>query len=259
VASSKFVINEEKLQSACDRLTNLYRQIPDTTGCLENIKKEGGCCAWCCQIQTPQLLYCEFRRAIAHITKTWEPDQIIGLLEKALRTYLSDNITKGCIMFDDKNHLCRCHAVRPYNCYCYGISPRKEFAERVERIKAQYAGSKKLAIFKDQCDLIQTMDGRKEVSTQEIDDWWKQLVEIEKSIGIKEKMITDEPGGAYRTFHDHLLIYLLPGYMMENLSVVRQHGDNFEKDNLVKKFVEIFKKAFSNNLNNDTTGSTTKE
>ena len=48
-------------------------------------------------------------------------------------------------------------------------------------------------------------------------------------------------GGTYLTLHDHLLINILPEYLMENLSKVRQFGQNIEKQNVKNVIIGLLR------------------
>jgi hypothetical protein len=67
------------------------------------------------------------------------------------------------------------------------------------------------------------------------------LVNIETYIGIDKKQINDKPGGTYRTYHDHLLIFYLPDYLLENLSEVRQFGEVIEKQKVIETILNLVK------------------
>jgi len=237
-------IKDSELPKAFDKLSSLYQKIPDTKGCVENINE---CRSWCCQCQNPNLVYCEFLRTWNHILKTWDGEQIIGLIKKALHNYLSDLPIKGCIFRNKETYLCDIHKYRPLNCFLYGITPKEEFDERLEKIKEIYKGQIG-AFFREQCTLVETVNGKK-VTRQDTDRWWKELKEIETSIGIDKKHIVDQFGGTYLTFHDHLLIYLLPEYLFNNLVSVRQYGNVAEKHKVIETFIRVLSPAFEGSKN----------
>ena len=118
---SQFKYNTEAIQKGFNKLVNLYRKIPDTEGCMERLDFCGG---WCCKFQSPQVLYCEFLRALDYILKNWEEEEFIELLEKSLKHYLSQELIKGCVLWDSKTKMCKIHKYRPFNCFVYGITPK---------------------------------------------------------------------------------------------------------------------------------------
>ena len=96
---------------------------------------------------------------------------------------------------------------------------------------------------RDQCHLVSTVDD-KPITTRDTNNWWLELNSIEMSVGIKKEAITDEPGGCYRTYHDHILIHILGDKGMEQLSLLREKGSPNEKEHTiirVMKAVKLFR------------------
>ena len=221
-------------------LHNLYHDVPETEGCLDCISDEKhGCKGWCCKIQSPHVLYCEFLNAWKFVLKHWEQDEIVALVRAALTNYFADTPTKGCIFFDNETRLCTIHTVRPLSCRVYGITPEEEFKPKYERIKKEYEGHL-MAVVRDQCDKVKTVDGR-EVTTEDTSDWWERSKLAEKKLGIHERDIHDGATGTYHTYHDHLLLQLLGSQLMENISIMRQYGDRQQKNNAIEVFIEQMK------------------
>jgi len=240
-----------KLQQAFSQLGNLYKEIPETIGCLENIDKEiKPCKARCCENQNPQLLYCEFLNAWNFILKNWILEDVLKLIERSIRNYLNDLPIKGCVCWNEETKLCNIHKKRPLSCYLYGITPDQEFNNRLMRLREIYKDDQR-AIFMKQCKMVRTKDGE-EITEEDTDGWWDKLCDIEHSIGIDRKLITDEPDGTYRTYHDHILIYLLPEYLLENLSHVRKFGDDEEKETVVVTFINILSNVMRDSKNGET-------
>jgi Txe/YoeB family toxin of Txe-Axe toxin-antitoxin module len=140
--------------------------------------------------------------------------------------------------------MCEVHKVRPYNCRIYGITPNEEFEPRYEKLKKEY-DSILGAVIKPQCGLVSTVDD-KEITKKDIDDWWEELVEIERSIGIPKDMITDAMGGSYRTPHDHVLLYNMPENVLNALSGIKQYTDEFDKKKAIKELIQVIKNVFRN-------------
>ena len=97
------------------------------------------------------------------------------------------------------------------------------------------------AVVKDQCDLISVCD-EKDVTKEDTDKWFKYLVKIEESIGIPSDKTHDGIGGSYRTFHDHLLLYLIPDEIMFQLQGLRLTGNVNEQLLAVDNFMANFRK-----------------
>jgi len=234
-----------KLIPAFSKLHNFYNTIPDTKGCMENISTlSSGCNAWCCRIQTPQFLYSEFLLLWNFVSRNWDDDKICDLFERCMLNAINPVPSKGCVFFDEDTCMCEAHKVRPYNCRIYGITPNEEFEPRYEKLKEEYK-SILGAVIKPQCSLVSTVD-EKEVTKKDIDEWWEELVKIERSIGIPKDMVTDAIGGSYRTPHDHVLLYNMPENVLNALSGIKQYTDEFDKKKAIKKLIQVIKNVFKN-------------
>jgi Fe-S-cluster containining protein len=247
MAGKKKDKNENKrdklVQSAFKQLEKFYATIPDTEGCMANISKptsEGGCGGWCCMHQNPHVTQVEFLYTWKYVLKNWDFGQITALIEAAIRNYLSSRLTKGCIFFDRESKMCKIHEVRPFNCRIYGITPEEEIKPRIERLRILAKGQID-AVVKDQCPLVKTVDGTV-VTEKHTADWWKKLVEIEKSIGIKASQINDKGSGTYMTYHDHLLLHVTPDTVLKQLQILKAHGENYEKETAIKGIMDGFRK-----------------
>ena len=233
-------IRLKKAKKYFSQLEKLYSKIPDTKGCLENINKEKGCGGWCCFHQSPQLLYVEFLYSWNEIFNNWDLEEIADVIELAMINYVLGFTTKGCIFFDKSTKMCRIHKFRPYNCRIYAITPKEEFQPRYERMKEIYKGVLG-AVIRNQCDLVSTIDN-KPISTKDTDRWWEKLIDIEQKLGISKNNINDDTGGSYRTFHDHLLLYLTSDDIMDKLQGIRLSDNIEEKLMAVHTFMQYVKK-----------------
>ena len=240
----------DKLPKAFLKLQNIYDTIPDTKGCLENIEKKEGCKAWCCKIQTPQLLYSEFLLIWDFVSKNWDDSEICNLFERCMLNAVDIIPSKGCVFFDNKTNMCKIHNVRPYNCRIYGITPDEEFNPRYEKLKEEYDGIIG-AVLKPQCDLVSTIDDNP-ITTEDTDNWWVKLSAVERSIGIPEKFVTDRMGGSYRTPHDHVMLYNLPENVLNSLAGIRLYKDHFEKIITISEMVSHIRNFFRKKDNGKT-------
>ena len=236
---SKIITKEEALEN----LKKFYEQIPETEGCLENICKEDGCKSWCCSKQNAQVLQVEFLYAWSYVLKHFSNEEIIILIERAFRNYLNDDFSKGCVFHDEETKLCKIHKVRGFNCFLYGITPENEFNERYERLKEEHKNEIGADI-RPQCKLVRTID-RGIPTKEETDQWWQELKEIEKSIGIKESDIHDGSGGSYRTYHDYILMRFLPDEILQQMTVLRLYGGIEEKEQFVCNAMEYLRKKIN--------------
>ena len=225
---------KEILKKSLFALQNLYRKIPDTTGCMENL---GTCKGWCCRVQNPQVLYVEFLNTWESMMTNWSLEDILATVEDAVLNYISTETTKGCIFFDKEKCICKQHDTRCFNCRIYAITPKEEFEPRYLAMK-EALKNKPNVILHNQCDLVSTVNGIP-LNVGQTDLWWQRITNIEHQIGIEKANINDGQSGSYRTYHDHILLYLLPDdilLLLTNLkvSVVRTE----DRRECVKSFMK---------------------
>jgi len=235
-----------KIKQGIKMLDLLYSDIPSTRGCMENIES---CKAWCCEIQSCQLLYVEFLNAWKEMCDNYSLDEILALIESSVKTYVDNKPTKGCVLWNKDDKSCKGHNKRFFNCRIYGITPQKEFDERYEKIKKQYE-DKPDAIFRTQCPLVKAVNENNEeieVTQKQIDEWWIRLNQIEEYIGVDKNIINDGLGGSYRTFHDHVLLQIMPDEIMIELEKVRLMKDSESKETVVKNLIKLLKENIEKN------------
>lgn len=231
-------------------LRNVYADIPETVGCMENIAKEGGCGAWCCEHQSPSLFYSEFMYAWNQVEK-WPKQKLAELMLRCVRTYIYNSPTKGCVFWERESKLCQIHNNRPFNCRTYGQVPEEEFKPRYERLKVLYANDPN-AVVKDQCNLVKS---EKPITKQNIDDWFRELKFIEgRDVGINPALLNDRDGGSYRQFHDHIILKNSNDVFLLKLSQLRRSGSDEQKE----KFMEEFKQDLERDLGINEPKNTTK-
>jgi Fe-S-cluster containining protein len=204
---------------------------------MEHIGKpesEGGCGAWCCRMQTPQVLYSEFLNTWKNVTSSFSDGDFESLIERCLRKYLYPNEDKGCVFLNKETNMCAQHETRPFNCRVYGITPEEEFKPRYERLKIIYPD------IREQCNLVSTVDGRI-VTKKDTDNWWLELKSIEMRMGVKPEFISDDDGGSYRTYHDHILVHLLGEENLCKLSEIRVSGSKIDKERVIQRMMSMLK------------------
>ncbi len=238
----KLKLSDSKIELIKNRLKTIYSEIPETTGCLDCIQKpvkDGGCNGYCCSSQNPQVLYCEFMNAWKNWLKTKSMDDLLGLIERSLRNYLSNSLNKGCVFFDKEKKECLNYETRSFNCQTYGIIPDEEFKPRYEKMKL--LSKKEIGYFvKDQCKVPKTVDGS-EFTKKDIDRIWNNLVNLENEIGISKDKINDDFGGSYRTYHDYIIIHVFPEDIMIKLSLIRQHGKREEVEETIYNLMKTLR------------------
>jgi Fe-S-cluster containining protein len=228
--------DDKELEKLRTKLSGLYDRIPDTVGCMENINREGGCGAWCCQSQSPQVLYSEFCNAWRYINKHWSKQEVLELVLRAVRNYLSNKFAKGCVFWSQETKLCQIHDARPLACRVYGVMPDEEWKPKYERLKVLYPDE-----VREQCGLIKTEDG-KPVTKAQTDVWWKLLTDIEASQGIARNRMHDGPSGTYRTFHDHIVLSLYDRKILTILSEMRLNASEEAKEKFIAEIRAMYEK-----------------
>jgi len=242
------MIKNNKVDSKIiDKLNKIYKEIPSTSGCMENISKENGCGAHCCKFNNPSVLYVEFQNSLQNILKNWDIEDILKLLESACRTYLNNSVSKACIFWDKDSKLCKQHDHTPYSCKIYGITPKEEFEPKYIRLKILYQDNI-TAVIKDQCNLIKTEDNST-VTKKQVDQWWEDLKDLEKEIGFKNSDINDEDEGTYKTFHDHFLLYFLPDKTLKELTNLKINGTYEQREIAILTFMSNIRKQIEKGLN----------
>jgi Fe-S-cluster containining protein len=231
-------------------LRNLYEEIPETDGCMENIAKEGGCGAWCCEHQSPSLFYSEFMHAWLQVEQ-WPKEKLASLMLRCIETYIYNKPTKGCVFWDKETKLCQIHHHRPFNCRTYGQVPEEDFKPRFERLKILYADNPD-AVVKDQCNLVKSSSPP---TKNEMDAWFRELKFIEeRDVGIHVSLLNDRDGGSYRQFHDHIILKNSNDVFLLKLSQLRRSGTDSQK----AKFMEDFKRDLERDLGINEPKDTTK-
>ena len=228
-------------KEALRRLRRIYDNIPTTKGCEQNIKS---CKGWCCKLQNPQLLYIEFTVLWNYLINECSYELIEEIIEKSVTNYINNKPVKGCIFWDHETFFCKIHQHRPLSCRLYGITPDEEFEKRRAALIEQYKNILD-ASFEPQCSLVSTVDDIK-ITEQDTDKWWNQLCNIEEAIGVPRSIINDKIGGSYRTYHDHILLYIMPDSIMEELQKVRLMDNLIEKEIVVKTLMNKLHKNISN-------------
>lgn len=230
------VAQQKKLRK---ELKRLYESIPETEGCLANINKDGGCGAWCCEHQTPNVMYAEFLNTMNAIEHTWKEDDIISLVVRCVEAYFNNNPTKGCVFWDRQSKQCLQHQTRPFNCRVYGQTPDEEFKPRFEKLKVLYAENPN-AVIREQCNLVKSIG--KTPTTEDTAAWFHDLKMTEMEGGIHPDQINANQGGSYLTYHDHILIRLCTTKLIEDMTVLKISGNKEKQDRFIRQLVAGIRK-----------------
>lgn len=223
--------SSEALKKSRRNLKNLYDAIPETEGCKENIAKKNGCGAWCCNFQNPSVFYCEFLNSWGYVKNSWPKEKLIELVIRALRIYINNSPTKGCVFWNHETKLCMQHTTRPFNCRIYAQTPDEDFKPRYEKLKILYENQPN-AIIHDQCNLCTTPTGKP--TSQQIDVWFDELKLLEKDLGVEKHLMHDGDGGSYRSYLDHILLRIGSERLYKTLNDVRESVNAEAKEQFIK-------------------------
>ncbi len=225
--------SERNILGPLTSLRILYDRMPRTSGC-EDCEKHNNIKDWCCIFQNPSMYYIDFLNVWQEIQDSWSKQKRKDLILRAVRNFLSNNLSKGCIFYDGG---CLIHKQRPFCCRMYGIIPKENWDKRWKELKERQ-GDKFEAL--PQCVLVSS---DRPVSAEDEDRWFSHVSDCEKRIGVPLDVLSlhDLAGGSYRTFHDHLLIEIFKPEMLEMLSTYRLSDPLVEEiEEAIKKFEEIY-------------------
>jgi hypothetical protein len=112
---------------------------------------------------------------------------------------------------------------------------QQEFKPRYERLKILYPNENT----RYQCDLTRVIG--EALSKKDIDDYFESIKLIEKEVGVKSSLFHDGDGGSYRTYHDHLLLYLSTDSFLSLLTKIKTKGTDQDKERIIKDLPEKIK------------------
>lgn len=228
-------VSNSNIQGPLARLKILYEDMPPTTGCDKCVEVNGADNKdWCCRTTNPSMYYSEFLYVWQEVQK-WSKSKRASLVLRCIRNYLSNSLSKGCVMYADG---CQCYNERPFTCRMYGVVCPESFEKRYRSLQERQ-GERFVA--KPQCPLVK-VDNPEYLSSfvrpEDEDSWFRQIMTIETRIGMSEHLLRlhDMPGGPYRTFHDHILIELFPPSFLEMLTKTRMTNPSPED---IEKTIEL--------------------
>lgn len=152
-----------------------------------------------CKTQNPSLYYVEFLQVLRMIGENWSNSKKTELILRAVRNYLDNSLSKGCVFFDGE---CTIYIDRPFACRMYGVISKENWDKRWETLKERQGDQFEA---KPQCSLV---IAEEEITPEMESKWFLHTRKSEERIGLAPEIINfhDLAGGSYRTFHDHLLL-----------------------------------------------------
>lgn len=191
-------LSQSNLEGPIVALNVLYNGMPATSGCETCKDVNGDNAFWCCKTQNPSLYYVEFLQVLKKIGE-WKNDKKVDLILRAVKNYLDNGLSKGCVFFDGE---CTIYSDRPFACRMYGVISEENWNKRWETLKKRQGDSFEA---QPQCSLVSSEE---EITPEMEGKWFLHARKSEERIGIASDAIDrhDLAGGSYRTFHDHLLL-----------------------------------------------------
>lgn len=216
-------LSETNLLTPMVKLEVLYESIPGTIGCEKCSDINGDRKDWCCKEQSPSLFYSEFIYIWREVERHWSKRKKLDLIIRAIRNYLANITNKGCIFYDSG---CQTYKQRPLACRLYGVMPKESWEEREKRIRNIFGEDVKIS---PQCSLV-SVNREIPISLEEENKWFLKTREAEQSLGVDSHtiMLHDNPGGSYRTFHDHLLMELFSLNFLSMLTQIKMTNPSKE-------------------------------
>ncbi|KKN26828.1 hypothetical protein LCGC14_0870870 [marine sediment metagenome] len=210
------------IQAPLASLNVLYERMPKTAGCEQCQQQNGKDSFWCCQIICPSMYYVEFLNVWAEVQK-WNMKKRLPIILRAIKTYLSNKDSKGCIFYDNK---CLVYNQRPINCRFYGVISQSSWDKRTTALKERYKDQELSEDFQrklTQCDLVSNDDGTECIPEDTEQRWFEHTTGCEARIGINPLTILehDSPKGSYRTFHDHIMLEFVDTVALSQLTKIK--------------------------------------
>lgn len=209
---------EDEAEKLIEKLNNIYKQMPDTIGCVS--------CGKCCRVQHPHCYFIEFINMYRHIVSSWSQKETSELIALCVERYISNDLEKPCVFLDEKN-MCKIYHTRNYNCRAFGIIPKKVYAKRVREVKKNFPGVR-LGLEK-QTDCCGGVKPKTFIGAKKLDGLFEQIYNLDIELGVSPEDLAAQNN--YMTFHDHLLLFLYGNnpQFLNQLTEVKRHGSEKDK------------------------------
>ncbi len=209
-------------------LNVLYNGMPATSGCETCKEVNGDSAFWCCKTQNPSMYYVEFLQVLKVIGDNWDKEKKTDLILRAVKNYLDNSLSKGCVFYDDE---CTIYTDRPFSCRMYGVISKENWDKRWETLKERQGDNFEA---KPQCTLV---SAEEEITPEMEGKWFLHTRTSEERIGMSLEIIDrhDLGGGSYRTFHDHLLLEFFGEDLLSALTQAKMTDSTEEEVDLLLK------------------------
>jgi len=202
----------------------------------------------CCKTSCPQMFFSEFSSLIQQVWDTTSRSEKVELICTSIEYFFRnefekwgmDTLVKPCLLLDEKNKKCRYYEERCLNCRLYGLWPKKDYNERVDKFEKAYKGllKRKELPLNTQCPHVKRIDESKELTTEVINGLFEQLDKLDEKVGRFSALQMSQKEN-YRTFHDWLLLKIFGETWLSDLTTFMLAAN---KDMLVEQ-VEALKDA----------------
>lgn len=231
-----------------NHLDRIYNSVDLRTTCNHNLT--------CCETGCPQMYFSEFSSLIQHIWDTTSRSEKIDLICTSIE-YLFRNefekwgmesLIKKCPLLDEKKGVCKYYDYRCVNCRLYGLWPKKDYEERVDKFEKAYKGllKRKELPLNTQCPYVKRVNETDELTIEVINGLFEQLDKLDKRVGNFSGLQMSQKEN-YRTFHDWLLFKVFGEEWLVNLTTFMLAAN---KDVLVEQ-VEALKEAVKQKFSKD--------
>jgi len=208
----------------------------------------------CCNVAMPQINYCEFVQIITELWMTRNNAEKIDMILKSIEYFFrynyekwaTDSLIKPCMLLDGETKLCTIYENRPLNCRMYGLWPKEDYENRVdkfEKVYAQYGLKKENLPLNKQCPFVKRVDNSKPITTEVINELFAKLDALDKKVGSFTDLQVSQKEN-YRTFHDWLLLKALGEEWLTRLTGFIMAADRDVLEDQLEAIKDVFRAEF---------------
>jgi Fe-S-cluster containining protein len=202
----------------------------------------------------PQLNRCEFLNIVTEIWDATSDEDKLELIFKSVEYFLRydykkwgmDSLVKPCMLLD-KDNLCGHYLKRPLSCRVYGLWPKEDYENRVNKFEKAYAplGLKREDLpLNTQCPYVKRIDDKIPLTSELINSLFSKLDDIDKKMFNYSSLQISQKEN-YRTFHDWLLFTILGEDFLTKLTTFALAADKETMEAQLKAIKEVFTKEFT--------------
>lgn len=232
------------LKSALDSIYNIV-----------NLDTKMSCQCVCCKTSCPTLYYSEFLQIISEIWRTWTEEEKTNLICKSVEYFFKNEfekwgiqtLVKPCMLQDDKG-LCKSYSNRQLNCRIFGLWPKEEYEQRVEKFAKAY---EKFGLKKEdlplyfQCPSVERLDNSQELTLEVINDMYKKLENLDKRVGTFSDLQISQKHN-YRSFHDWVMYKVFGEEWLSKLTTYMMAATKEQLEDQIEAMKAEIKKSFNN-------------